>query len=64
VSYLQGKWDQWKLGIEYSLGTIDNTGLMDVTTSQDWLRFGMGGHNIEVRFVPRHDREIVSASLD
>lgn len=35
--------------MNFSLGFIDETGLMNVTSPNDWLRFGMGGHNIEVR---------------
>lgn len=32
----------------FSLSFIDDSGLMNVTSPADWLRFGMGGHNIEV----------------
>lgn len=49
MNYLQGKWDQWKKGMNFSLGFIDDSGLFNATNSADWLRFGMGGHNIEVR---------------
>lgn len=48
LSYLSGNWDRFKLGLNYSLSQIDDSGLMNVTSSADWLRFGMGGHNIEV----------------
>ena len=33
IEYLRGKWDGWKRGIAWSLGTIDETGLMNVTSS-------------------------------
>ncbi|KAB8204426.1 hypothetical protein BDV34DRAFT_226430 [Aspergillus parasiticus] len=36
----------------YSIGTIDRSGLVNVTCSLDWGRSGMGGHNSEVR--PQH----------
>jgi hypothetical protein len=48
VSFVEGYWDQWKLGMNWSLSAIDDSGLMNVTAPADWLRFGMGGHNIEV----------------
>ena len=51
LSYLQSKWDQWKLGLEFSLSFIDNSGMMNVTSPNDWLRFGMGGHNIEANSI-------------
>ncbi|KAF8583301.1 glycoside hydrolase family 78 protein [Ramaria rubella] len=47
IGYLQGKWDGWKRAMTWSLGTIDETGLMNVTSSADWLRFFLGAHAIE-----------------
>ncbi|PSS02132.1 alpha-L-rhamnosidase [Coniella lustricola] len=44
-------WDQFKLGVGWSLSNIDGTGLMDVTSSADWLRSGMNGHNIEANAI-------------
>jgi len=44
LAYLRTTWGQFKKGLQWSLNTIDDTGLMDVTSSADWLRFGMGGH--------------------
>ena len=35
--------EQWKFAMSYSLSTVDSTGLMNVSSSADWLRFGMGG---------------------
>ncbi|GAB7362002.1 hypothetical protein MBLNU230_g2038t1 [Neophaeotheca triangularis] len=51
LDYLQGKWEAWKLAMSYSLSTIDSSGLANVTSSNDWLRFGMGGHNIEANAI-------------
>ncbi|KAK3703778.1 hypothetical protein LTR37_014224 [Vermiconidia calcicola] len=51
IGYLQGKWSQWKAGLNYSLSFIDNSGMMNVTSPADWLRFGMGGHNIEANSI-------------
>jgi hypothetical protein len=41
-------WNQYKLAMAYSLGTVDASGMANVTSSNDWLRSGMGGHNVEV----------------
>ncbi|KAF2644999.1 Six-hairpin glycosidase [Massarina eburnea CBS 473.64] len=49
--YLTSVWDQWKLAMEFSLGFIDNTGMMNVTSPMDWLRSGMGGYNIEANSI-------------
>jgi hypothetical protein len=51
LGYLQSVWDKYKLGTTYLIQFIDDTGLANVTSSRDWLRNGMGGHNIEVRTV-------------
>lgn len=48
TAYLQENWYRVEIALNYSLATIDETGLANVTTSADWLRVGMGGHNIEV----------------
>ena len=50
-SYLHSKWPRWKLGMEFAIQQVDSTGLANVTTSYDWLRFGMGGHNIEANAI-------------
>ena len=50
-SYLDGKWAGWKAGIEWAVQQIDSTGLANITASADWLRFGMGGHNIEANSI-------------
>lgn len=44
LSYLQSVWRNFTLGLDFSLGFVDETGLMNVTTNFDWLRTGMGGH--------------------
>ncbi|GJJ14884.1 hypothetical protein Clacol_009153 [Clathrus columnatus] len=51
LEYLKGKWDGWKKGAAWSLGTVDQTGLMNVTSSADWLRFYLGGHAIEANAI-------------
>jgi hypothetical protein len=54
LTYLASLWDQWKLALSFSLSFIDSSGLMNVTSPADWLRFGMGGHNIEANAILYH----------
>jgi hypothetical protein len=54
LEWISSKWEQWKFGMNYSLSTVDGTGLMNVSSSADWLRFGMGGHNIEANAILYH----------
>ncbi|KAF2758411.1 bacterial alpha-L-rhamnosidase domain-containing protein [Pseudovirgaria hyperparasitica] len=54
LEFVREKWEQWKFALAYSLSTIDETGLINVTSSADWLRFGMGGHNIEANAILYH----------
>ncbi|OCL13068.1 glycoside hydrolase family 78 protein, partial [Glonium stellatum] len=51
IDYLRSLWDQFKLALHFSLGFIDKSGMMSVTSAADWLRFGMGGHNIEANSI-------------
>jgi hypothetical protein len=44
VGYLSSNWGHFTRGLEWSLGFVDETGMMNVTSSADWLRVGMGGH--------------------
>ncbi|KAI3396001.1 hypothetical protein diail_572 [Diaporthe ilicicola] len=51
LTYLQSVWGNFTLGLKFTLSYVDNTGLLDVTTDSDWLRIGMGGHNIEANAI-------------
>ena len=51
MPWLAANWDRFTAALNYSLSTIDDSGLMNVTSSADWLRFGMGGHNIEANAI-------------
>ena len=51
MSYLRSLWEQYKFALEFPLSSIDSSGLMNVTSAADWLRFGMGGHNIEANAI-------------
>lgn len=50
-TYLMQNWDTYKLALNFSLSFVDESGMANVTTSADWLRFGMGGHNIEANSI-------------
>ncbi|KAK1142250.1 hypothetical protein N8T08_007994 [Aspergillus melleus] len=50
-AWLARHWGQFKLGVDWALGSVDDTGLANITASSDWLRFGMGGHNIEANAI-------------
>ena len=53
-AYLVKNWSRFKLGLKYSTSFIDSSGMANVTTSADWLRFGMGAHNIEANAILYH----------
>jgi hypothetical protein len=58
LDYLRRYWDQYKLALSWSVATIDGSGLANVASTNDWLRSGMGGHNVEVSalgIVPIYD---------
>lgn len=48
LAWLSSKWEQYKFAVEFVTSKIDDSGMMNVTQAADWLRAGMGGHNIEV----------------
>ncbi|KAL8651473.1 MAG: hypothetical protein Q9210_003228 [Variospora velana] len=47
VPWLQAHWGAHLQAFEYSLAKVDRTGLFHVTSTNDWLRPGMTGHNLE-----------------
>ncbi|RAL58092.1 hypothetical protein DID88_009809 [Monilinia fructigena] len=52
LEYLQQHWGQFKLGMNFSLGFIDETKMANLPKDNpDWLRVGMGGHNIEANSI-------------
>ncbi|PWY94987.1 Six-hairpin glycosidase [Aspergillus sclerotioniger CBS 115572] len=50
-AWLSRYWGQYKKGVQWALGSVDDTGLANITASADWLRFGMGAHNIEANAI-------------
>ncbi|PVH70331.1 glycoside hydrolase family 78 protein [Cadophora sp. DSE1049] len=58
LAYLQSYWSRYKSALAWSLATIDSTGLANVTSSNDWLRSGMGGHNVEANSIFYHTLDV------
>ncbi|KAL9035336.1 MAG: hypothetical protein Q9180_004916 [Flavoplaca navasiana] len=54
VPWLQSHWSAYLKAFEYSLAKIDLSGLFHVTSSHDWLRPGMIGHNLEATSIMYH----------
>ncbi|CAG8045141.1 unnamed protein product [Penicillium nalgiovense] len=50
-NWLSNHWSQYKRGLEWAISSVDETGLANITASSDWLRFGMGAHNIEANAI-------------
>ena len=50
MEVLRNNWNRFQLGLNYTLYSVDSTGLAYVPTNAtaDWLRLGMGAYNIEV----------------
>jgi len=51
LQWLTSVWDHFTRGLAWSIGNIDDSGLMYVTSNADWLRGDMGGHNIEANAI-------------
>lgn len=47
LRWLQDHWDKYIVALNVSINKVDETGLLHVTSSADWLRPGMSGHNLE-----------------
>ncbi|KFX89044.1 hypothetical protein V490_07265 [Pseudogymnoascus sp. VKM F-3557] len=47
LEWLRSHWDRYVFALHVSITKVDKTGLLLVTSPLDWLRKGMGGHNIE-----------------
>ncbi|PWY86944.1 bacterial alpha-L-rhamnosidase domain protein [Aspergillus heteromorphus CBS 117.55] len=51
LAWLSRYWEQYKRGVQWALTSVDDTGLANITASADWLRSGMGAHNIEANAI-------------
>jgi hypothetical protein len=47
LSWLETRWEAYKIALEVSIAKVDETGLLHVSSIFDWIRPGMTGHNIE-----------------
>jgi hypothetical protein len=51
LTYLQTYWPAWKHAMSWSVDHVDSSGLANITSPSDWLRFGMGSYNIEANSI-------------
>ena len=53
IDFLKDNWGRFKFGLNYSLESVDSTGLAYVAdnATADWLRVGMGARNIEANSI-------------
>ena len=54
VSWLRSHWGSYLHAFEHSLAKVDRTGLFHVSSTADWLRPGMTGHNLEATSLMYH----------
>ena len=47
VDWLAKHWKAYKVALAISIVKVDDLGLLHVTSTADWLRPGMSGHNLE-----------------
>ncbi|KAJ5179241.1 hypothetical protein N7492_002451 [Penicillium capsulatum] len=65
--WLSRHWSQYVRGLDWALSSVDSSGLANVTASADWLRFGMGAHNIEanaILYFVLHDAQQLAQELN
>lgn len=51
-AFLLAHWDQYKLALSWAVQQIDESGMANVVSPNDWLRSGMGGHKVEISSKP------------
>ena len=47
VAWLESRWPAYLRALEVSMAKVDELGLLHVSSTADWLRPGMTGHNLE-----------------
>ncbi|KAK2627360.1 hypothetical protein QTJ16_003326 [Diplocarpon rosae] len=47
IEWLKEKWDAYTTALTVSIRKVDETGLLHVSSTNDWIRPGMTGHNVE-----------------
>lgn len=50
-SFISANWGKYKLGMDYITAKIDSSGLLDVTSTNDWGRLTQGGRNTEANML-------------
>lgn len=50
-AWLARYWDQFKLGLGWSLSQVDGAGLYNLSSSADWCRAGINGRNMEANAI-------------
>ena len=51
TAWLMPLWDKYKHAMEYVVGKVDDSGLMNVTGTRDWARWQQGFHNTEANMI-------------
>ncbi|KAL8833064.1 MAG: hypothetical protein Q9170_004526 [Blastenia crenularia] len=54
LPWLRSHWGAYLHAFEHSLAKVDRTGLFHVSSTADWLRPGMTGHNLEATSLMYH----------
>ncbi|KAK3378385.1 Six-hairpin glycosidase-like protein [Podospora didyma] len=47
LNWLRDRWDEYLRALRVSISKVDELGLLHVSSTADWLRPGMTGHNLE-----------------
>jgi hypothetical protein len=47
LEWLRKRWPAYTKALGVSIGKVDETGLLHVSSNSDWNRWGMTGHNVE-----------------
>lgn len=50
-SFLTDSWENYKSGMSFVTGKIDNSSLFYCTGTNDWGRYSQGGHNTEANML-------------
>lgn len=54
LTFVQPLWPKYISAMEYVLGKVDSSGLMNVTGIRDWARWQQGFHNTEANMILYH----------
>ncbi|KAL3423425.1 alpha-l-rhamnosidase a [Phlyctema vagabunda] len=51
IAWLKGRWAAYTKALDVSIAKVDGYGLLHVSSTYDWLRPGMTGHNLEASVI-------------